>query len=93
MDANPSYGVSAANSAQQSNEVEYGVINQPKCNDSDYEITHAITNSQQTIMKDANPTKDNSSSYGIGTGSCVQPSNKDEYCVANQLECDDTEYI
>ena len=38
MDVNPSYGISTANSAQQSNEGEYGVINQPKCNDSDYEI-------------------------------------------------------
>ena len=23
---------------------------------------------------------------------CTQPSNKDEYCVANQLECDNIDY-
>ena len=38
MDVHPSYGVTA-NGAQQSKEGEYGVINQPKCNESDYEIT------------------------------------------------------
>ena len=38
MDVNLSHLVTA-NGAQQSKEGEYGVINQPKCNDSDYEIT------------------------------------------------------
>ena len=86
-DANPSYGISTANGAKQSNEGEYGVINQPKCDDSDYEITYAITNSQQTIMKNANPTKDANPSFG--TGNYAQPSKKDKYRVANQLECGD----
>ena len=68
------------------------LINLRKCNDSDYEITHAITISQQTIMKNANPVMDANPSYGISTGNCAWPSNKNEYCVANQLEYDDIDY-
>ena len=89
MDVNPSYGISTANGVQQIKEGECGVFNQPN---NDYEITHAITNSQQTIMKNANPVMDADSSYGISTGNCARPSNKDEYCVANQLEYDDIDY-
>ena len=36
-----------ADSAQPSNEGEYGVVNQPKSDDLDYETTHDITASQQ----------------------------------------------
>ena len=40
INVNPSYGVSKPYGTQPSNEGEYGVVNQPKCNDTDYEITH-----------------------------------------------------
>ena len=44
----PSYRAHTAKSSQLSNEGEYGVVNQPRCNDTDYEITHDIITSQQT---------------------------------------------
>ena len=40
--ANPSYAV-IANGNIIKNKSEYGVVNQPRCNDSDFEITHDIT--------------------------------------------------
>ena len=43
-------------------------------------------------MKNANPVMDANPSYGISTGNCARPSNKDEYCVANQLEYDEIDY-
>ena len=92
MDVNPSYEISIANGAQQSSEGEYGVINQPKCSDSDYEITYAITNSQQTIMKKANSTKDANPSYGINTADGAQQSKEGEYGVINQPKCNDSDY-
>ena len=48
MDTNPSYGVHTANNGLSSNEREYDAVNQSRCNDTDYEITHVITTSQQT---------------------------------------------
>ena len=89
MDVNPLHEISTANGVQQSNEGEYGVINQLKCSDSDYEITHAISNSQQTIMKKA---KDANPSYGISTADGAQQSNEGEYGVINQPRCNDSDY-
>ena len=40
--ANQTYAV-IANGSKTRNESEYGVVNQPRCNDTDYEITHDIT--------------------------------------------------
>ena len=41
--ANPTYAVISSNGNKTRTEIEYGVVNQPKCNDTDYEITHGIT--------------------------------------------------
>ena len=43
IDTIPSYGSHTAKSSQLSNEGEYGVVNQPRCNDTDYEITHDMS--------------------------------------------------
>ena len=45
MTTNPSYGISTGNRIQQE---EYGGVNQPGCNDNDYEITPDITIYQST---------------------------------------------
>ena len=42
--ANPTYAVIAnGNKTRNESEYVYGVVNQPRCNDTDYEITHDIT--------------------------------------------------
>ena len=48
MDTNPSYGIHTANNGLSSNEGECVAVNQSRCNDNDYGITHDITTSQQT---------------------------------------------
>ena len=48
MDTNPSYGVNTTNNGLSSNKGECDAVNQPGCNDTDYEIAHNITTNQQT---------------------------------------------